>query len=59
MCTALPQDNPFDRRAADAAGLAGALVNVKEILKVTAAVHPIDAGAMMLDAGLQYLADAG
>jgi len=59
MGSALPDNDALNRRAANLAGLPGALVNLEMVLKVSTAVNPIDACTMMLDALLQNLADAG
>jgi len=55
---ALADDKPLDGCAALRARLASTLVDAEIILKITAAVNPVDAGALAVNALLQDLADA-
>ena len=59
MRTAAADDDPLDRRPADAARLAGALVDVQDLLEAAAPPRRVDealdAGALVVDAGLKGL----
>ncbi len=57
MRAPLPKGNAFNQRAAAAARLSAALIYVKVILKITAAVNPVNTGTVALDAFKQYLPD--
>ena len=57
MCAALSYHGANYRSAADRAGLAGALVDAEMVLKIAAAVDPIDAGTIAADALLQDFPD--
>ena len=57
MCSALPNHDPFNLRSANAAGFAGALVNAEIILEISAAINPIDTGAIAADALIEHKAD--
>ena len=57
MSPALPDNNPPDRGATPVTGLIGPLVNLKLILEFTAAVNPIDAGAVGFDPRLEHVPD--
>ena len=59
MGAALADDDALDGGPAVVACVAGALVDVKIVLEITAAVDPVDAGALALDAILQHPAYAG
>ena len=54
----LPYNDTLYESATLRAGFAGSLVDPEIILKFTASVNPVDAGAIPLDALLQYLANA-
>lgn len=58
MGAALAYNKPLDGCAALRARLASTLVDAEIILKVTAAVNPIDACALAVNTFLQDLADA-
>ena len=51
MGATLPNNNAPDRGSADRARAALALVHAEMILEVSAAVDPIDAGAVVAQAG--------
>ena len=57
MGTPLADHHPLDGCAAYRAGQPGTAVGAKMILKVAAAVHPIDGRAVALNTGLQHAAD--
>ena len=57
MCAALTNDDSLNLRAADGAGFALTVVHPKIILILTAAIDPVDGGAVAADAFLQHLAD--
>jgi len=57
MGAALSYHGADYRSAADRAGLAGALVDAEMVLKIAAAVDPIDAGPVAADAVGQHVAD--
>ena len=59
MATALTDDASFDLCAADRAGFSGALIDPEMVLKIPAAVHPVDAGAVARDPFGQRLTDGG
>jgi hypothetical protein len=46
-------------RSTNRAWISGALVDPEIVLKVTAAINPIDAGTLALNPLHQYLPDAG
>jgi hypothetical protein len=58
MRPALPYYYTLYRRAANGTGLTGALVDAKIILKIAAAVDPVDAGAIAADALFQDVTDS-
>lgn len=58
MRTPLPYFDAFDGGVAAIAGFAGALVDLKIILKVAAAIYPVDAGAFSIDSLSQNVTDA-
>src|SRR5688572_12521362 len=53
MCSALADNNTLDKRAANGAGLARAVVNSEIILETATAIDPIEAGSIMFDTGQQ------
>ena len=57
MCTALPNSELLYFSAADRAGFAFTAIHTKIILKLTAAIDPVDAGAVAADAFLQHRLD--
>jgi len=50
VCAALTDHQANNRRSAGLAGLPGTTVHAKIVLKITAAVHPIQAGAIVTNA---------
>ncbi len=59
MGAALTEDDAFNPRSAVRAGCAFFLIDFELVLKMTAFVRPIKAGAVMGDGGGQRFADAG
>lgn len=57
MGSTLAYEYPLDKCPALRAGLPGALVNTEIVLKIAAAVDPIDAGPIAADAFIQGFAD--
>ena len=58
MRTALSNDNALDGGSALVTGFFSPLINLKLILEITAAVNPVDAGAVGFDPGLEHILDA-
>ena len=58
MRAALPDDDLFDRGTTNRAGLTAAAVCPEMVLKIAAAVDPVDAGAVAANAFLQYAANS-
>lgn len=56
MGAALAEGDALDGRAADGTGLAGALVDAEVVLKIAAAIDPIDGGAIAANAFFQNTA---
>ncbi len=52
MRAALPDQNTLNRRGAQGARLPGPAINAKKILKIAAAIDPINARAVVLNTGL-------
>ena len=59
MRAALPNHHPLHRMAAGGTGLARSPVHLKMILKPAAAVHPVDAGAVVLNARGEHRPNGG
>ncbi len=57
MGAAPPNQDAFDRCTANGAGLTGAAVDAELVLVAAAAVNPIDAGAIALNAFFQNVAN--
>ena len=57
MCAALTNDDPFDARPADRTGLSGAVIHSKVILIFTAAIDPVEGGAVPAYAFFQDATD--
>ena len=58
MCTALPNGNALNGGLTLITGFARSLVYLELALEITAAVHPIDTGAVACDAQIQYIPNA-
>jgi hypothetical protein len=52
MGSALANNDTLDQRTANLTGLARTAIDTKIILKAATAVDPVDAGTVMIDAGL-------
>ena len=57
MRSALPDDDLFYGGTANRAGLTSAAVRPEMVLKIAAAINPVDAGAVAADACRQNAAD--
>ena len=57
MSPALSHRDALDRSFTPGAGLTGAPVHPKMVLKISAAINPVDARTIAEDALLQHLAD--
>ena len=57
MGAALSHSDTLDGGLATVAGFAGALVDLKFVLELAAAVNPIDAGAVAFDAQVEHGAE--
>lgn len=57
MGTPLTNDNSFDGLTALGTRLAGLLINVEIVLEISTTINPINAGSVMIDAGLQGFTD--
>jgi hypothetical protein len=58
MGPALPNDDPFDRRATILARFSGSLVNPEVALEFTPAVNPIDACTTVVQSQFKGISDA-
>ena len=58
MGAALTDDNPLDGGSTSVTRFISPLVNLKLILEITAAVNPIDAGAVGFDPRPEHVLDA-
>lgn len=58
MGPALADYNALNGGAAVGAGVASLLIDLKVVLKSAAAIDPVDAGAIMLDAKLKDVTDS-
>lgn len=57
MCAALTHNNSLDGCRALPAGLTGTPVYLKEVLEIAAAVHPVNACAMVANTSLEHQTD--
>ena len=57
MCATLADDHPPNFSTTNRAGLPLAVVDLEVILKVSAPIHPVQAGTVMPEALLQHGAD--
>ena len=58
MCPALIDEDAFDRLTTYQARLSGPLINAEVVLKITPAIDPVDAGAVVIQSPMEGITDS-